>query len=59
GHAPETRRVHIAGITPSPNATWMTQVCRDLTDCEDGFLKDAVRRVCDRMSAEIDFGFCC
>ena len=37
----KTRRVHIAGITPSPNAVCMRQVCRSLTDCEDGFLKDA------------------
>ena len=44
----KTRRVHIAGITPSPNATWMTQVCRDLTDCEDGFLKDATHLIVDR-----------
>jgi putative transposase len=36
----KTRRVHIAGITPSPNAVWMRQVCRSLTDCEDGFLKE-------------------
>ena len=37
----KTRRAHIAGIAPSPNATWMKQVCRNLTDCEDGFLKGA------------------
>ena len=44
----KTRRVHIAGITPSPNATWMNQVCRNLTDCEDGFLKDATHLIVDR-----------
>ena len=49
----KTRRVHIAGITPSPNATWMTQVCRDLTDCEDGFLKDASHLIVDRDSSFI------
>ena len=37
----KTRRVQIAGITPSPNAVWRRQVCRSLTDCEDGFLKEA------------------
>jgi len=44
----KTRRVHIAGITPSPNAAWMRQVCRSLTDCEDGFLKDASHLIVDR-----------
>ena len=44
----KTRRVHIAGITTSPNATWMKQVCRNLTDCEDGFLKDASQLIVDR-----------
>ncbi len=44
----KTRRVHIVGITPSPNATWMKQVCRNLTDCEDGFLKDAKYLIVDR-----------
>jgi putative transposase len=44
----KTRRVHIAGITPSPNAVWMRQVCRNLTDCEDGFLKDASHLIVDR-----------
>ena len=44
----KTRRVQIAGITPSPNAIWMRQVCRSLTDCEDGFLKDASHLIVDR-----------
>ncbi len=44
----KTRRVHIAGITPSPNATWMNHVCRNLTDSEDGFLKDASHLIVDR-----------
>lgn len=44
----KTRRVHIAGITPSPNATWMKQVCRNLTDSEDGFLKEASHLIMDR-----------
>ena len=37
-----------AGITPSPNATWMKQGCRNLTDCEDGCLKDASHLIVDR-----------
>jgi len=44
----ETRRVHVAGITPSPNATWIKQICRKLTDSEDGFLKDASHLIVDR-----------
>ncbi|MEO2031580.1 MAG: integrase core domain-containing protein, partial [Planctomycetaceae bacterium] len=44
----KTRSVQIAGITPSPNATWMQQVCRNLTDTEDGFLKDASHLIVDR-----------
>jgi putative transposase len=44
----KTRRVQIAGITPSLNVVWMTQVCRSLTDCEDGFLKAASHLIVDR-----------
>ena len=44
----KTQRVHIAGITPSPNAAWMRQFCRSLTDCEDGFLKAASHLIVDR-----------
>ena len=49
----QTRRVHIAGITPSPNATWIGQVCRNLTDCEDGFLRNASHLILDRDSSFI------
>ena len=44
----KTRRVEIAGLTPSPNATCLTQVCRDLTDCKDGFLKNASHLIVER-----------
>ena len=44
----KTRRVHMARITPSSNATWVKQVCRNLTDCEDGFLKNARHLIVDR-----------
>ncbi len=33
-----TRRVQVAGITRNPNAAWMKQIARNLTDAEDGFL---------------------
>ena len=44
----KTRRVQIVGITPSPNATWMKQVCRNLTDSEHGFLNDASHLIVNR-----------
>ncbi len=34
----KSRRVEIAGIVPSPDGVWMSQVARNLTDCEDGIL---------------------
>jgi len=33
-----TRRVEIAGITSGPDAAWMSQVSRNITDVRDGFL---------------------
>ena len=47
----QTRRVHITGITSSPEATWIRQVCRNLTDCEDGFLRNANHLIVDRDSS--------
>ena len=35
----KTRKVEIAGITPSPDEAFMAQIARNLTDCVDGFLK--------------------
>jgi putative transposase len=34
-----SRRVEIAGITLNPDAAWMRQMARNLTDSEDGFLR--------------------
>jgi len=34
-----TRRVQIAGIHADPAEPQMRQMARNLTDCEDGFLK--------------------
>jgi len=33
-----TRKVEIAGISPSPDGRWMDQIARNLLDAEDGFL---------------------
>jgi hypothetical protein len=38
----KTRRVHVAGSTPHPGETFMTQVARNLTDAFDGFLGDRI-----------------
>ena len=44
----KSRRVHIAEITPNPECAWMTQICRNLTDAEDGFLNGASHLIVDR-----------
>lgn len=43
-----TRRVHFAGCTPNPDATWMKQIARNLTDCVDGFLNGKRYLLLDR-----------
>jgi len=43
-----TRKVEIAGITVSPDSAWMTQVARNLTNCEDGFLNGKTHLLMDR-----------
>jgi transposase InsO family protein len=43
-----TRRVHFAGCTPNPDESWMKQVARNLTDCEDGFLSGKRYLIIDR-----------
>jgi len=43
-----TRRVHFAGYSVNPNETWMKQVARNLTDCEDGFLQGKPYLLMDR-----------
>lgn len=43
-----TRRVHIAGIIPEPDGRWMRQVGRNLTDCEEGFLRECRFLIHDR-----------
>jgi transposase InsO family protein len=43
-----SRRVHLAGVTTSPDGPWMKQVAKNLTDCEDGFLNDSRYLLLDR-----------
>ena len=44
----KTRQVEIAGICHSPTGTWMKQIARNLTDCEDGFLRGVRYLILDR-----------
>jgi putative transposase len=44
----ETRRVEIAGISHNPTGIWMTQIARNLTDSEDGFLRGTRYLILDR-----------
>ena len=44
----KSRRVEITGILPRPNGEWMSQVARNLTDCDEGFLKEAPYLIHDR-----------
>ena len=43
-----SRRVCFAGCTTNPNEAWMKQISRNLTDAEDGFLKDRRYLLLDR-----------
>jgi hypothetical protein len=45
-----TRRVHFAGCTPNPDATWMKQIGKNLTDCVDGYLNGKRYLLIDRDS---------
>src|SRR5215813_3668069 len=44
----KTRTVEIAGITRQPSGCWMTQVARNLTDADDGFLRGMEYLILDR-----------
>ncbi len=44
----KTRRVHMAACTASLGDDFMMQIARNLTDCEDGFLKDKKYVIMDR-----------
>lgn len=43
-----TRRVHFAGCTTNPDATWMKQIARNLTDVEEGLLNGKHSVLMDR-----------
>jgi transposase InsO family protein len=43
-----TRRVQFGGIAQCPNGFWMEQIGRNITDCEDGILKDKRYLIHDR-----------
>ena len=43
-----SRSVHIAGITPHPDNRWMTQIARNVTDTEGGFLRGTRYLILDR-----------
>jgi putative transposase len=43
-----SRSVQIAGLTPHPDSTWMTQVARNITDVGDGFLRGKRYLILDR-----------
>ena len=50
-----TRRIEIAGITPNPDAAWVQQMGRNLTDYEDGFLNDINYLLLDRDTKFLPF----
>jgi putative transposase len=49
-----SRAVKIAGITPHPDSRWMTQIARNLTDLNDGFLRGKRYLILDRDSKYCD-----
>ena len=44
----QSRRIHVAGSTPTPDAWFMAQAARRLTDVVDGFLARHRILICDR-----------
>jgi transposase InsO family protein len=45
-----SRKVHMAGVTPHPNAAWMVQMARNMTMAEWGFLAPGQYLIHDRDS---------
>jgi putative transposase len=50
-----TRRIEIAGVTPNPDAAWVQQMARNLTDCYDGFFLDTRYVLVDRDTKFLPF----
>lgn len=44
----KTRRVEIAGVTANPDSAWVRQMARNLTDPQDGFLRNSTHILVDR-----------
>lgn len=44
----KTREIHVAGLTRRPNEQWMTQIARNITMDEDGFLRPGEFLIHDR-----------
>jgi putative transposase len=47
-----SRKVHVAGITPHPNAQWMMQIARNVTMADWGFLSSGQYLIHDRDSKD-------
>ena len=45
---PASRTVKIAGVTTNPGDAWMSQIARNLTDLDDGFLGGTRYLILDR-----------
>ena len=43
-----SRPVHLAGISPHPDNAWMTQIARNITDMDGGFLRGKRYLILDR-----------
>ena len=44
----KTREIHFVGSTVNPNENWMKQAARELTNCDDGFLRGSHILLMDR-----------
>jgi transposase InsO family protein len=51
-----SRSVYVAGITPHPDNSWMTQIARNITDVDEGFLRGKRYLILDR-DAKYSDGF--